>query len=120
MNTTKEKSVQGTILNTSFENHSLNTGSANESDFVLNITERQEVLQEKLTEHLRRNKKIVRTQICLGCGKPKAPAKFSVFYGVCKSCLQEAKAKGKTAQSNFIARTVNNLHKNLRGALQNA
>jgi hypothetical protein len=92
----------------------------NQSNFVINLNEEQEVLQEKLTNHLCRNKKIVRTQICLGCGKPKASAKFSVFYGVCKSCLQEAKAKGKTAQSNFIARTVNNLHKNLRGVLQNA
>jgi hypothetical protein len=114
-----EKAGTGTNRTDLLENHSFDAGGV-KNDFVSNLNEKQEVLQQKLTEHLEQNKKIIRTQICFGCGKPKASEKFSVFYGVCKSCLSEAKAKGKTAQSNFIARTVNNLHRNLRGALQNA
>jgi recombinational DNA repair protein (RecF pathway) len=115
--TTNEKA--GTVATVSdLRNHLIAGG--NQSDFGVNYAEKTENLQVVLAEHLKRNKKIVRLHICFGCGKPKTPAKFSIYYGVCKSCLQEAKNKGKTAQSNFISRTINNFHKKLRGALQNA
>lgn len=70
-------------------------------------------------ENIAAPRKVVRLQKCSGCGECKAPSKFSVFYSICKKCLSDNQGKSKLAQSNFIARAMNNFHKNLRGALLN-
>jgi hypothetical protein len=116
MNTKRKAVSGGSIQDGSLQNHSI---TANDNDFVFNYAENTEILQQNLTEHLSQNKKVVRLHRCLGCGKAKTPAKFSIFYGVCKSCLSEVKSKGKLAQSNFIARAVNNLQRSLKGAIHN-
>jgi hypothetical protein len=78
------------------------------------------VLTDAITKMLVKPRKPVKTVRCLSCRNSVAPTKFSIFWGVCKSCVAEARGKSKLAQSNFIERTLNNVRKNLRGALQNA
>jgi hypothetical protein len=76
-------------------------------------------LASALATHLSKPRKVVKTVRCLSCRSNVTPAKFSIFWGVCKTCVTEARGKSKLAQSNFIERTLNNVRKNLRGALQN-
>jgi hypothetical protein len=64
-----------------------------------------------------RPKKVVKLHQCSGCGNYLAATKFSIYYGVCKKCLRDAKRKSKLGQSNFIERTLNTMRRNLRGAL---
>jgi hypothetical protein len=78
-----------------------------------------EELAGLIVKVLAQPRKPVKTVRCLSCRSSVAPAKFSIFWGVCKNCVTEARGKSKLAQSNFIERTLNNVRKNLRGAIQN-
>jgi len=61
------------------------------------------------------NRKAVRLHQCSGCRRCVTPAKFSRDWGICKFCVADVQEKSKAARSNFIARTVNNFHKMLKG-----
>jgi hypothetical protein len=62
-----------------------------------------------------KDRKPVRLHQCSGCRRSVTPAKFSRDWGICKICVAGIQEKSKAARSNFIARTVNNFHKMLKG-----
>ncbi len=69
-----------------------------------------------LFEHIKQHRKIVRLHRCLACNECVAAAKFSIYWGICKSCLGN-KDESKAARSKFISRALNNISKVLRGAM---
>jgi hypothetical protein len=65
--------------------------------------------------NFRRHRKIVRLDCyCFACCSPKSAAMMSKRLPICRTCASEVQSKGVIAQSNFIARTLNNFHKKLR------
>lgn len=76
-----------------------------------------EILATALFGQLTKSRKIVRLHRCLSCNGRFAPSKFSAFWGICKVCVTTAQDKSKTAQSNFVERTANNIRKVLGRAI---
>jgi hypothetical protein len=70
-----------------------------------------------ILDALARPRKAVKLHQCSGCNNYLAASKFSIYYGVCKQCLRNARGKSKLGQSNFIERTLNTVRRNLRRAL---
>jgi len=99
-----------------------NPSTKNQSVIKLCAGHRAETdaLAKAIFGHLVKPRKVVKLQKCAGCGKCLTAAKFSLYHAVCKKCLSGAREKSKLGRSNFIERTLNNLRKNLRGALANA
>jgi len=100
------KAAQGSILNGSLQNHSINAGAANESDFVFNYAEKTENLQSNLTEHLMQNKKVVRLHRCFGCKKHFGIKKMSCLLIFCRNCFAAAQGKKQIARRNFVDRAL--------------
>ncbi len=68
-------------------------------------------------ENFRRYRRVVRLDCyCFACNSPKSKAMMSKVLPICRGCAGELKLKGATAKNNFIARTLNNFHKKLKGA----
>ncbi len=60
--------------------------------------------------------KVIRLFPCFGCEKSFTAKKMSTCLVICKACYSAATAqdKGKVARSNFVEKTLNNIHKFLR------
>lgn len=78
---------------------------------------KSKTLATALFGHLAKPRRVIPLQKCAGCEKCLAASKFSIYRAVCKKCVSDAKEKSKLGQSNFIERTINNVRKNLKGAL---
>lgn len=63
------------------------------------------------------HKVIVLDRFCFACNTAKSSAMMSKVLPICRGCAGELKLKGATAKNNFIARTLNNFHKKLKGAI---
>lgn len=81
---------------------------------------KSEALATAIFAHVARPRKVIRLQKCVGCGNCKTPAKFSLYYAICKECVAVVRDKSKVAQSNFVERLLNNLRRNIKGVWQNA
>ena len=67
-------------------------------------------------ENFRRYRRVVSLDCyCFACNSPKSKAMMSKVLPICRGCAGELKSKGATAKNNFIARTLNNFHKKLKG-----
>ncbi len=68
--------------------------------------------------NFRRHHKVIKLdRYCFACSSPKSEAMMSNQLQICRICADKLKSKGATAQNNFIARTLNNIHKKLKGAI---
>ncbi len=115
-----EKTASGAIRSSFNEklNHLFADGKINDSFVFDDNTSIQKI--EKEVQKLVRPGKILRCFICINCQKPRTPKRMSGFINICRNCIQDAKEKGKIAQSNFINRAVNNFLKSLKTEVQNA
>lgn len=80
----------------------------------------QNRLETDLLEGLSTPRKVIRLHKCAGCQRCVTPTRFSRDWGICKSCVSDARNKSKLARSNFIERTLNNFRKTLNRGLHNA
>ena len=68
-------------------------------------------------DNFRRHRTVYKLdRYCFACNSPKSKAMMSKVLPICRGCAGELKLKGATAKNNFIARTLNNFHKKLKGA----
>lgn len=69
-------------------------------------------------DNFRQHRRIIKlNRYCFACSSPKSEAMMSKVLPICSGCAGELRAKGATARNNFIARTLNNFHKKLKGAV---
>jgi len=98
----------------------INAGAINNAFDVCNITEKREELQANLLAVMKPTHKVIRLYRCFGCDKNFALRRMSSCLILCRGCHTSAQDKGKTAQRNFTAKTLNAIHGFLRRTLQNA
>jgi hypothetical protein len=68
-------------------------------------------------DNFRRHRKTIKLDCyCYACDTPKSSAMMSRLIPICRKCAGELKAKGATAQSNFMSRATNNFLKGLKRA----
>ncbi len=80
-----------------------------------NCEAEQEQTATTFFDNFRRHRKVIKLDcFCFACGTPKSKSMMSKVLPICRTCAGELKTKGATAQSNFIARTLNNFHKKLK------
>ncbi|MDQ3748663.1 MAG: hypothetical protein M3367_06585 [Acidobacteriota bacterium] len=69
-------------------------------------------------DNFRRHCRVIKLdRFCFSCDTPKSSAMMSKVLPICRGCAGELKIKGATARNNFIARTLNNFHRKLKGAI---
>ncbi len=67
-------------------------------------------------DNFRRHRTVYKlNRYCFSCSEWKTEAVMSKQLQICRICAGELKTRGATARSNFIARTLNNFHKKLKG-----
>ena len=89
------------------------TGNQNAFD-VSEFTEKHEKLQSNLLAVMKPLKKIVRLYRCFGCRRNRPLKQMSGCLLFCRDCYAAAQDKGKTAQTNFLERALNNIQGYLR------
>jgi len=107
MKNTQRKAASGTNRNGSLQNHSINAGAANESDFVFNYAEKTENLQSNLLAVMKPSQKIIRLHRCFGCKRNFSIKKMSCLLIFCRNCFAAAQDKKQIARRNFIDRALN-------------
>jgi hypothetical protein len=73
---------------------------------------------EMFFNNFKRHRRIYKLDcLCFGCKARKTSAMMSKIFSTCRCCADELKAKGATAQSNFISRATNNFFRELKRAV---